>query len=734
MKKLLMHNGLSRTWQVLALFLIVNCQLSIVNSASAQEAFYIYRNDGDFDGFFFDEVKRMGCSKFDLDSVEHAEYVVQEIETADTIYRIPLVAIDSISFVQPEIKFNSRLKFMSELGEFRYYYYSNDGMTLHYTVPSRYTVPEADIPSVGDVLVGVGNCGPEDFVGKVRKVDIYKEDYSTKIDIECDSISDFNEVFEQLISVERLATDDKGQNYSRMAGWDDAVQRRIGGNREFSILSINQPLTVDFEPREKVKVSLGVNLNLDIKGKAVYNVSMSRLYCKLVLTEDFEAAFNITADVELESSTKVPLLDGVSVKFPTMIPLFEVRPVPGAFLKTEGHLAASLTSPKFARGMAQTIIVDTSKPLLQMISGSFRNMDRPLPDGENGWTLTAEINGSVQTGVWQPIGFYTNSWARKIIEMGVGMSAFIGPKLSAAFTVDAENTAKGDLYGAIGSSKISLTPVCIAHKTEAELAVIDPFNWDEMYEKQFTVMEGEVGFWTLDLKLFPTFQQTLELESGISDNPFEIGSGTATVTIYPRGMSPTYRLGVGAYDKDGRLAAKAYYNEDTYAFYNTWDEATINIREIPHGKWNLCPIIDAFGLVVPVLDAGTEVNINQGHFIYNNDYDGNTGWNTGEETGMFFNGGSGRSSGTLELLDVNPLEVITCTSSNPAVSLTIGEMVDNPDMKFPDDSIDYIPKSVRIGVSIDREGMESGASGMCKATVKGEMDGVVRTLDIEIWY
>ena len=56
-----------------------------------------------------------------------------------------------------------------------------------------------------------------------------------------------------------------------MAGWDDAVQRRIGGNREFSILSINQPLTIDFEPREKVKVSLGVNLNLDIKGKAVYN-------------------------------------------------------------------------------------------------------------------------------------------------------------------------------------------------------------------------------------------------------------------------------------------------------------------------------------------------------------------------------------------------------------------------------------------------------------------------------
>ena len=54
----------------------------------------------------------MGYSKFDLDSVEHDVYVVQEIETADSIYRIPLAAIDSVGFVQPEVKFNPRLRDM----------------------------------------------------------------------------------------------------------------------------------------------------------------------------------------------------------------------------------------------------------------------------------------------------------------------------------------------------------------------------------------------------------------------------------------------------------------------------------------------------------------------------------------------------------------------------------------------------------------------------------------------
>ena len=54
----------------------------------AQEAFYVYRNDGDFNGFFFDEIVRMGYSKTDLEGEEHDVYVVQEI--ASTSLRMSL--------------------------------------------------------------------------------------------------------------------------------------------------------------------------------------------------------------------------------------------------------------------------------------------------------------------------------------------------------------------------------------------------------------------------------------------------------------------------------------------------------------------------------------------------------------------------------------------------------------------------------------------------------------------
>ena len=112
-----------------ALLLLVGSQ-----SLSAQDAFYVYRNDGEFNGFFYDDIVRMGVSKYDLDSIEHEEYVVQDIETADSIYRIPLAAIDSIGFQQPEIVLNPKAKDIGAQGLYDYMkdFYAYDDMTVFF--------------------------------------------------------------------------------------------------------------------------------------------------------------------------------------------------------------------------------------------------------------------------------------------------------------------------------------------------------------------------------------------------------------------------------------------------------------------------------------------------------------------------------------------------------------------------------------------------------------------------
>lgn len=70
-------------------------------SAKAQnDAMFVYRNDGASNAFLKSAVDSMVCSQIDLDSLMHSDYVVQEIWTADSVYRIPLAVIDSIGFTR----------------------------------------------------------------------------------------------------------------------------------------------------------------------------------------------------------------------------------------------------------------------------------------------------------------------------------------------------------------------------------------------------------------------------------------------------------------------------------------------------------------------------------------------------------------------------------------------------------------------------------------------------------
>ena len=144
--------------------------MSGAQTLQAQDAFYIYRNDGDFDGFFYDQIVRMSYSKTDLEGEEHDVYVVQEIETIDSLYRIPLNAIDSIGFQQPEIIFNPKLNNMDETGLTQYVTYVSDtDLRLNFK-----NLPSGSIPAEGDVLAGFnkdiyGEILRAEFIQKIRK-------------------------------------------------------------------------------------------------------------------------------------------------------------------------------------------------------------------------------------------------------------------------------------------------------------------------------------------------------------------------------------------------------------------------------------------------------------------------------------------------------------------------------------------------------------------------------------
>lgn len=111
------------------IFLIVVMMLTISSPTllDAQNVFYIYRNDNKPEPFISNDVYNMHYSRTDLQGNEHSKFVVQEIMTYDSIYRIPLEKIDSISFIPSECNaYNLPLMLKRQYGVTNSTSYQND--------------------------------------------------------------------------------------------------------------------------------------------------------------------------------------------------------------------------------------------------------------------------------------------------------------------------------------------------------------------------------------------------------------------------------------------------------------------------------------------------------------------------------------------------------------------------------------------------------------------------------
>lgn len=159
--------------------------------AQAPDAFYVYKNDGSVMPFFNDLVDSVKWSHYDLNGVEHKAYVVQEVYTADSLYRIPLELIDSIGFHKPENKYTADAVRMEQQPWWEYVTGYIDTLNV---ILLRKDIPESLLPKVGDKLVTVvqNDIFPSGFMGKVASVAPDTE--TGQMVVVCDRL-DFKDVF-----------------------------------------------------------------------------------------------------------------------------------------------------------------------------------------------------------------------------------------------------------------------------------------------------------------------------------------------------------------------------------------------------------------------------------------------------------------------------------------------------------------------------------------------------------
>lgn len=236
--------------------LIILLAYTLVSLAQESEpnAMYVYRNDGDFNAFFFSEVDSLTYSQYGEDSVLYDDMEVQVIWTRDSIYRIHTDVIDSISFTKPETKLQSDVVVMD--ANWLPYVINADGMNITFN-PDIVNLWQ---PKAGDVLVYMNfdDTFPDGFAGRVITI----ENENNVILVICEEVS-IEDIYESLIILENNISEDNFQPSIKRApkdGGEVSLTNTYNVAYTFTQGNLTSTLSSSVSLSVRVFVSMGKNL------------------------------------------------------------------------------------------------------------------------------------------------------------------------------------------------------------------------------------------------------------------------------------------------------------------------------------------------------------------------------------------------------------------------------------------------------------------------------------------
>ena len=579
------------------------------------EAFYVYQNDGHFDGFFVDQVKQMSYSRIDTMGVERSEYVTQEIVTEDSVYRIMLTAIDSISFVQPEIKYAPGVRFMQDEGLMAYFLNAvKDANTDEIKVTFLSTMPKELWPKVGQVLQCPNLDGWEEGT-LVAKVDRVTETGSTLL-LTCSYVTDLSDVFEQFITIEQVRQQpgpSGSRTIRRMAGID-APHRAEGNVSDLTLFNFSHTFEASLNLGKcdfKFSLSGGFGMNLS----AAYKITLSEFYIKTQLKSQMSIGTSFSLDGQFYESLDPSSIPGVGdfiaqftkVPFPANFPILYANVLPVPFTRAEAHLNLTASLAGQVKASNFMLEIKDKSPYVDMrlnFIAPFLPYEKPSTEG--GLSITAQLNGSVQTGLKFPITVSTLPWVKKCCFLETGNTVYAGPKLSG--NLDFNLWAAGDgIYEAMKDSKVELSLISIDNELEGTATIFGK-EWKTKHTKTWTY--GNTAY-----TLFPSFDNMEYTVTGDNLDRLECKVDVEGLTCLPE------KVGIGVYkqkddddDKFTELYDK-FYDNRIFWYDGNFNSVEGYFTKMEPGEYRVRPIIaindveDLKGLIVPVYSAEKAVTI-----------------------------------------------------------------------------------------------------------------------------
>lgn len=554
------------------IFLIIFLQASYVCGVFAQnKAMYIYRNDGEFNAFLKNEIDSITYSHYDLDGLYHDDFQSQNIHTKDSVYRIPIYAIDSVSFVTPEIKYAPKVRKIDDIIP---YLQSVDGMILHF---SRF-LPQELCPKIGDVLLFENfehEYFPSGFAGRVSSINANE--------INCDSVA-FSDVYEQYICFgDFVAIDD--ENLENNAKKQKFAQKHIEGSWEGAVSLSGTVGSTD-------------NVFLTIEGRLGVDVHVVFMFTKSH-EPFFDFSFGPTFTAKLLAGAKTDLSGNLLKKLDKLVDL----PIPD----TPFRLTVS-SGPAIIPKLEASLTSEISAALGFRFGLKYKNNNWiPYASCTKSFSppeLTGAIDGSLFAGFSTEVGITTYGDM-----LSLGFEKIAGAKTSANLSISMLNSNK---YDELSKAKLDLGIEGYAN------------IWARLRLAKFFVAQTKLDLWSADAtlnswKFLPSFE-----DIQISN----LNYTSASVNVFPtENLCNLVDIGIGIYNNDKELVDYAYcknkyrleknWGKDpfTYTFQNLIDNKTYTayplviwmgkeLKASPSKYFKLADIP-----VIPYVTTGESLNI-----------------------------------------------------------------------------------------------------------------------------
>lgn len=349
-----------------ALLTMLCCLSAGANTFS--DDIYIYRNDGKFNAFLAHEVDSLVYSKKDLKGAEYAEPVVQEVWTADSVYRIPLSVIDSISVSVPQTEYAPKVKRLSP--DYLPYINGVDGMTIKVSNDLPYSLRI----NKGDILLyeGFDDLFPSGFAGKVSSI----KSTGNSLDVVCEP-AELTEIYDRYVAVGDYVVQRDPQDNRRLLA---VPVRKDAALAEFKI-------PIDFGLDLLSAVSLTGNGEISLSLKVVLNISNGHVYIDFVSKYRLEANIGISIDGKIAKTRFEPATLTLPIVIPN-IPILKGGLDFGTFIEgsVDGQAEGGL-EVFYESGMSM------------IYNDGSLSVTRLRPEGDSRFKAKLGLKGYVWTGV-----------------------------------------------------------------------------------------------------------------------------------------------------------------------------------------------------------------------------------------------------------------------------------------------------------------------------------------------